>query len=274
MFFVNLNLRKVYADQDVLTRFLARGVNPELGLDPVLMDMAPASWHRELAKRLDDEGLRASLHLPFFDLQPGSADELVRQASQDRLARAMDVARVYRPAHLVGHARYDHLLYMFSHAQWLERSTRTWSAALAAWPGHPPLYLENTFEPDPSTVAAVAAALRERGENAGLCLDMGHWHSFAGGRERDNLGEWLDAFAPLLGHLHLHDNDGSFDQHRGLGQGDIPWQAFFTGLAQRGLTPSVTFEPHTDEAFEAAMEFVARRPEWFSPLKVAWAHAS
>ena len=269
MFFVNLNLRKAYKDPSVLESFLARRVNPELGLDPVLMDMATLDWHRAMAARIRGEGLTPALHLPFFDLQPGSADSLVRGACRERLCRAMEVAEIYDPAHMIGHVKYDHLLYMHSYGQWRERAVETWLAMMDAWPQHPPLYLENTFEPDPATVAGVIEVLgQERPGRTGLCLDVGHWYSFSEGKRLDNLDVWLDAFAPLLSHLHLHDNDGSFDQHKGLGQGEIPWEAFFTGLAERGLTPSVTFEPHSDDAFAAAMEFVKGRPEWFGPLKV------
>ncbi len=269
MFFVNLTLRAVKNDPEVFGHFLRRGVNPELGLDPVLMDMVGPDWHRDMALRLRDEGLTPSLHLPFFDLQPGSADNLVRAACRDRLCRAMDVAAIYQPAHLVGHVKYDHLLYMRSYEQWLDRAADTWNAMLAAWPEHPPLYLENTFEPDPATVAGVAQRLREEhGDRVGLCLDIGHWYSFSEGVKRGNLVEWLDSFAPLLKHLHLHDNDGSMDQHKGLGQGGIPWEDFFDGLRCRGLTPSVTFEPHSEDAFLAAMAFVRERPEWFEPLRV------
>jgi sugar phosphate isomerase/epimerase len=269
MFFANLNLRAVRKHPQVLEDFVRRGVNPELGLDPVLMDMVDMAWHRDMAARLKSEGLIAGLHLPFFDLQPGSADNLVRGACRERLCQAMEVAKIYDPVHLIGHVKYDHLLYMHSYSTWLERAVETWEAMLSVWPEHPPLYLENTFEPDPTTVAGVVAKLREtHGQRVGLCLDIGHWYSFSEGHRLGNLDKWLDVFAPLLSHLHLHDNDGSFDQHKGLGQGDIPWEAFFTGLKQRGLTPSVTFEPHTEEAFQAAMEFVRKHREWFEPLKV------
>jgi len=269
MFFVNLNLRAVFKKPEILETFLKRRMNPELGLDPVLMDMVDLDWHRRMAGRFKNENLTTSLHLPFFDLQPGSADNLVRAACQERLCRAMEVAKVYEPTHMVGHVRYDHLLYMNTYPLWRERALDTWLAMLSTWPEHPPLYLENTFEPDPATVAGVVEKLRDaHGQRVGLCLDMGHWFSFSGGHRLRNLDHWLDTFAPLLGHLHLHDNDGSFDQHMGLGQGDIPWSELFAGLEKRELKPSVTFEPHTDEAFEAAMAYVRGRPEWFEPLKV------
>ncbi|WP_243312737.1 sugar phosphate isomerase/epimerase family protein [Fundidesulfovibrio agrisoli] len=269
MFFVNLTLRAAHRDPQLLEEFLARGVNPELGLDPVLMDRAGEGWHRALAERLEAQGLTPSLHLPFFDLQPGSADSMIRAASRDRLARAMRTASIYRPAHLVGHVKYDHLLYMRTYDQWLERSVETWEAVMDAWPDHPPLYLENTFEPEPWMVARLVEALAGRGRDVGICLDVGHWYSFAGGQGRGNLLEWLEGFAPRLSHLHLHDNDGSTDQHKGLGQGSIPWERVFPWLEARGLEPTVTFEPHTPEAYKASMRYVAEKPAYFERLGVS-----
>lgn len=273
MFFVNLTLRKVHHDPAELDAFLSKGVDPELGLDPVLMDAVDLDWHRALAARLRDAGRTPALHLPFFDLQPGSADSLVLAACRERLRRAMEVARIYQPAHMIGHVRYDPLLYMRSYGPWRKRAVATWKATLAAWPEHAPLFLENTFEFDPSTVAGVVEELAPTGHDDGeglvaLCLDVGHWFSFSEGKDRHNLEAWLDAYGTRLKHLHLHDNDGSFDQHRGMGQGDIDWTAFFNALDQRGLTPTVTFEPHAEDALDATRAFVRAHPEWFARLGV------
>lgn len=268
-FYVNLNLRAADHDPVLVNRHLKGGVCPELGLDPVLMDGKSPAWHAALARRLDDAGLRRTLHLPFFDLQPGSADIRIRAASRDRLLLAMETAAVYQPDRLIGHAAYNRFLYSRSFAEWAERAADTWAEVLAIWPEHPPLCLENTFEVDPLTVSGGVAALRRRlsGEQAGrvgVCLDIGHWYCFADGRARGNLDQWLDILAPYLLHLHLHDNDGSFDQHRGPGQGNIPFEALLAGLAARGLRPTATFEPHTPGAYEAALAFAAGHPDFFS----------
>ncbi|GFK92888.1 hypothetical protein NNJEOMEG_00716 [Fundidesulfovibrio magnetotacticus] len=260
MVFVSLNLRAAAADPARLERFLALGLNPELGLDPLCMDTVAPAWHEALAARLKSLGLRCGLHLPFFDLQPGSADSLVRRATAERLKRAVETARVYGAVHLVGHARYDHLLYVRSEDAWRERAVETWAEALSAWPGHPPLWLENTYEPHPGPVAAMAEALDAAiPGRAGLCLDAGHWFSFARGREQDDLQRWLDAFAPSLGHLHLHDNDGSADQHLGMGDGFMDWEAFFQALEARGLAPTATYEAHTEETLAVTLRYLRER---------------
>ncbi|WP_300159001.1 sugar phosphate isomerase/epimerase [Solidesulfovibrio sp.] len=268
-FYVNLNLRVADREPALWARHLNGRVPPELGLDPVLMDAKTPAWHREAARRLDEADLPRTLHLPFFDLQPGSADARIRAASLDRLREALETASVYAPDRLVGHSAYNRFLYIRSFDDWAQRAADTWAEALAAWPGHPPLCLENTFETDPATVSGAVAALRERLPEAargrvGACFDVGHWFSFAGGKALSNLDAWLDALAPYLLHLHLHDNDGSFDQHLGPGQGEIPFAAILDGLAARGLRPTATFEPHAPAAFAAALAFAASRPDFFA----------
>ena len=267
-YYVNLNLRVADREPSLWSRHLDGGVPPELGLDPVLMDAKPVSWHADAARRLDAAGLPRTLHLPFFDLQPGSADAKIRAASRDRLRAAMEIAAVYRPDRLVGHSAYNRFLYVRSFSDWAARAADTWAEVLAVWPGHPPLCLENTFETEPDTLSLAVDALRERlpdkaADRVGVCFDIGHWFSFAEGRARGNLDAWLDALAPYLLHLHLHDNDGSFDQHRGPGQGEIPFAALLAGLAARGLRPTAAFEPHTPDAFQAALAFARDHGAFF-----------
>lgn len=268
-FYVNLNLRVADREPALVQRHLTGKVPPELGLDPLLMDAKTPAWHKELARRLDDAGLPCTLHLPFFDLQPGSADARIRAATRDRLRAALETATLYAPDRLIGHAAYNRFLYMRSFADWAERAADTWATVLAGWPGHPPLCLENTHETEPGMVSGAVAALRERlpgdcREHVGICFDIGHWHSFAAGAVRHDLERWIEAFAPFLLHMHLHDNDGSFDQHLGPGEGSIPFEALFSALARHGLHPTVTFEPHSSTAYAKALDFARSRPEFFA----------
>ncbi|MDQ7830752.1 MAG: sugar phosphate isomerase/epimerase family protein [Desulfovibrionaceae bacterium] len=264
---VSLSLRAVYGEPGRLRQFLDQGLHPELGLDPVLMDAVGPDWHRSIQEALAAARVDAALHLPFFDLQPGAADALVREATRERLGRAMDVARGYRASHLVGHAAYERFLYIRSYPEWRDRAVETWAAVLATWPDHPPLHLENVHETDPATVSGLALALRERlPESAGrigVCFDVGHWHSFAGGHALGNLVDWVETLAPVLTHLHLHDNDGTFDQHLAPGTGTIPWAEFFAILGRLGLAPSVTFETHDPGYRPGIAPFVATYADVF-----------
>ncbi|NDY55972.1 sugar phosphate isomerase/epimerase [Desulfovibrio sulfodismutans] len=266
-FHVSLSLRAVRGDPALLDAFLEQGLHPELGLDPILMDAADPAWHRRIQGALKAARVDVALHLPFFDLQPGAADALIREATKQRLMRAMEVAAGYCPTHLVGHAAYDRILYIRSYADWRDRAVQTWAEVLDSWSDHPPLHLENVHETDPATVAGLALALREHlPESAGrlgVCFDIGHWHSFAGGHALGNLDDWVQALAPVMTHLHLHDNDGTFDQHLAPGTGTIPWPAVFAALSSRGLVPSVTFETHDPSRRQGIAPFLAAYADAF-----------
>ena len=99
--------------------------------------------------------------------------------------------------------------------QWLAHSLETWGMVMERADGVP-LFLENVFEPTPAQHVQVLRAL---GGRAGACLDIGHWHAFADGARKADLADWLSALGAFPMHLHLHDNDGSADQHLGLGEG-------------------------------------------------------
>jgi sugar phosphate isomerase/epimerase len=106
----------------------------------------------------------------------------------------------------------------------------------------------------------------------GFCLDVGHQHSFS----RATLDKWLHATWPYLKEVHLHDNDGSFDDHFPVGSGTIDFDYLFRFMGEKNISPILTMEPHTIEhlyetlaglAAKASFnEFVAvrrtdRRPE-------------
>lgn len=257
MTFVNLPLRYVEEHPRYLDLFLTRKLNPELGLDARALDAFSARRHRRTARIFHDAGLRCAVHLPFFDLRPGSIDPLVLTATRRRLAQAVDAALVYDPAHFIAHLDYHPVIHAHCRDQWLENSLVTWELVLGQAAGVP-VFLENVFEPDPNQHARVLAEL---GGRAGACLDLGHWHCFAGGCERDDLGQWLAALDPFPLHLHLHDNDGGADQHLGLGQGTIPWGKLLAWLEERKAPVTATFEPHTLEDFLATERYLQDRPE-------------
>jgi sugar phosphate isomerase/epimerase len=252
--FVNLPLRQVSADSALLEMYFRKAIQPEIGLDSFGLDTLPAKWHRDFAARLADAGLACSVHLPFMDVRPASEDPLIRKASKDRLSKAMDVARIYGPDLMVGHPSLSEAYFEGSVERQRANSVETWGGLLGDWPEHPPLFLENTHDPDPDRIVALLTELDN--PKIGVCFDVGHWHSFARGCERHDLGRWVEAFARFPMHLHLHDNNGSGDQHLGMGQGGIPWDQLSGFFDTYDLHPTATAEPHTPHAFEQTLVFL------------------
>ncbi len=259
-FFVNLPLSYIARDPWYLDEFIKRRLAPELGLDAAIMARADEAWHRATAKALDRADIPCAMHLPFFDLQPGSLDDFILEATRRRLESVKKIVAIYQPRHMIAHAGHSHL-YKELYAEWLERAIATWTGFMQNWPGHPALYLENVYEKDPQPLKDLCSGLA--GRNAGLCFDTGHWHSFSSGCEANDLPAWIAALRPFIRHMHLHDNDGTSDGHLGLGLGRIPWEVLFPELAKNSIHPGITLEPHTPEDLEQSLDFIGEHPEWF-----------
>ncbi len=264
-YFVNLPLRYIYEDRSYLEYFLSKMINPELGLDSISIDEIPESWHQETARAFEDKGLFCSIHLPFHDLQPGSMDEMILNATRERLKSAIKIARIYNPRFMVAHANFIPL-YNELFARWLNRSIETWKELHREWEEHPPIYLENVREYDPRPLADLLSELAPY--NIKFCFDVGHWASYSGGMRYNNMALWIQVLSPFLKHLHLHDNDGVADLHLGLGVGNIPWAELFAGLELLELSPSFTLEPHTKEDLEHSWKFMKKHPSWFNKLGI------
>ena len=257
--FVNLPVAMAVREPGYVELVARAGVHAELGLGAEALDGVSAAQHAELGRRLRGAGVRCGVHLPFMDLRPGGADPVMREAACGRLARGMDLAMEYGAEHMVGHAAFHDDMDGVRREDWLDASVASWGGLLASREGYPRLCLENTHERSPEPIVA----LLERLPGVGACLDVGHWFCFGRGVRRADLGRWLDAFAPYLAHLHLHDNDGGGDAHLALGAGDIPLDELFAGLAARSLAPTATLEPHTVEDFRGSARYMREHPEWF-----------
>jgi sugar phosphate isomerase/epimerase len=228
--------------------------------------------HRELAAIVKGELGGCSVHLPYRDILPGGGNK----AAADTLARAAALADLYGPAHLVGHAcfrpRTDSQNAPLKHLgmsraelsgpaatpsqEFLKNSIKAWTGVLDATGAK--LFLENTNERSPFPIQELLKGLPE--DRASMCLDVGHWHYSGMGESFKNLPEWIDMCAPRLGHLHIHDNDGSADQHLSIGKGRIDFGLLWSLLRRHGLDPSATVENQTPWELETSSQYLEGHP--------------
>jgi sugar phosphate isomerase/epimerase len=224
-----------------LDLILTLRMNVEIGFGGEEMDQADPGDLRRVAEALRARGCAVSLHGPFWGIEPGCLDPLVRQVAARRIAQFLDLALLFQPIRMVCHTGFDPRHHVDYRDHWLEKSLAFWAPMVERATGmRIPLLVENVWEKDPSF--HVSLLQRIDSPYFGFCLDVGHQHSFS----ETPLATWVDRLSRHLQEIHLHDNDGSHDHHLPVGAGTIDFRGLFRLLDAHGLTPLLTVEPHTE----------------------------
>jgi len=181
---------------------------------------------------------RRIFHAPFNELCPAAIDPLVAEITRQRLEQAYKLACRYGINKMVVHSGYIPHIYVES---WFaERSALFWRDFLRNKPPDFSLLLENVMEEKPDVLQSIV----EQTDDARfkLCLDIGH----AGGvLSKIPVAHWIEATAPYLGHVHIHNNYHAEDSHNPPGSGLIEMSAALSRIME--LQPSATFTAETTD---------------------------
>lgn len=178
------------------------------------------------------------LHGPFNELFPCAIDPKARELAAFRYRQAMALAREYGAEKVVLHGGYQPKCYF--PCWYTEQSALFWRAFLEETPEDMVIVLENVLEEEPGMLLDILKAVED--PRLRLCLDVGHANAYS----RVPVMEWLEACAPYIGHLHIHNNQGSGDSHGPLYQGTVPMARF---LRRAGaLLPQVSATLEVAEA--------------------------
>ncbi len=188
------------------------------------------------------------LHGPYNELVPCAIDTRVRQVAWLRYEQALEAAKRYGARKIVFHGGYVPSSYYGGYFTY--QSVIFWKKFLAEHPGDYQICLENVIEDDPKLLTDIAVGVDD--PRFKLCLDVGHCNLTPVAPM-----EWLEAFAPYLSHLHIHNNQGrqpgakafSGDQHKGLPNGVIDMKAILDRALE--LCPDVTATIESSEIAES-----------------------
>lgn len=246
---VNIPLRML--GEGYLEKFLAMGINPEIGIDALALDAFSYTKCQEIAKQFQGRGLRITVHGPFMDLSAASFDPAIVAVTQKRFDQLFRLLPAFSAVSLVVHAGYDARRHFVMPDVWLEKSLAFFGdIAQRAHDIGCRLMLENVFEEHPEELLPLIQGLDS--SHAGICLDLGHMNAAS----RDGLAHWLANLSPYIGQLHLHDNHGDKDHHLPLGKGNIDFAAVFEFVSEK--RPILTLEPHEEEALYMSLEYLKR----------------
>jgi len=239
---IQVNLPFQLLCHQYLPTVLKEKINPEIGFNCHVLDSTPREEFLRVADILQEAGMCITFHAPFMDLRPGALDPRIRQVTIDRLNQVFDLVPYFKPKAVVCHPSFDERYYVTTGPRWLENSVSTWGAfSRAAKDMDTVIMLENVYESDPGYLEMILDQVNS--PQLRFCLDTGHFNAFS----KTALALWLERLGRYVGELHLHDNNGSSDDHLPVGKGSFPFSRLFAFLRERGMTPIVTIEPHTEK---------------------------
>lgn len=185
------------------------------------------------------EGISESLlHAPYNELFPCAIDKKARALAAYRYRQAIDLAKRYGAKKVIIHGGYNPWIY---YPVWyIEQSIVFWKEFLKEDPGVE-IVLENVLETEPQWLLDIAKGVDD--PRLKLCLDIGHVNAYS----KIPLVDWLESWAPYLSHFHIHNNDGSRDQHNALNDGTIPMKEFLIRAEELCPNATFTFELMKDE---------------------------
>lgn len=178
-------------------------------------------------------GSRAIFHGPFTEIIPASIDHRVVELGMERLQEAYRAAERLGIRRMVVHTGFVPLLYFKEWHQ--EKSLDFWRRYMADKPRDFRLYIENVFEDEPLMMRRLIEALDD--SRIQVCLDIGHANAMTD--RAYSVLDWIAVLGPLIGHFHLHNNDGGSDQHGSLDQGSMDMDRILDAI-ERCCRPDVT----------------------------------
>lgn len=199
-----------------------------------------------------ERGIEFSVHAPFVDVNIASPNPVLRRVMLKRLEKSLGYARQLRCRVWIFHSGWKSgVSGFYPNLDWQLNLRSVRSLLSTAKKLGVEIAMENTPEPFHFLVKRMqdfAMFYGELGADAdlGMALDIGHANTT---KETFN---FIEKFADKIVHVHISDNEGKYDSHRGLGYGKINWEAVAEALKKINYKGVVVTESvdHVSETLE------------------------
>ncbi len=173
-------------------------------------------------------GLEVTVHAPFADLNIASPVTRFRRIFLRRLEESISYARqldcrlwIFHPGMKTGIGNF------YPGLEWQMNLDSIRALLKISEKQGVEIAVENVPEPFPFLMKSVedfSLFYNELGEDIGMVLDVGH------ANVNNQISSFINQFSRKIVHMHVSDNDGTFDQHLGIGRGNIDWKGFSKAL--------------------------------------------
>ena len=185
-------------------------------------------------KLKDFNGIKA-LHGPFLDLKPASPDKLIREVSYNRYLNTINIAKELEVEYLIFHSQLSPYLNQPSLRKLNNlQSKEFWEKILNEVPDFKgTILLENIFEETPLMLKELIETIDL--PNIKINLDIGHAKL-----GKVSLEEWIKELKDYIFYIHVHSNDGLYDDHQSPTDEEI--KNLFYLLDKYSLNPILSLE--------------------------------
>jgi sugar phosphate isomerase/epimerase len=244
-----------------LPEIAALGAGIELGSYGLVGIQSERDWDTRFSLH---QALRAqfqgpiALHGPFIGIEYNHIDHLIRAAVNRRLDMTFDVALKLDARRVVLHSGYSPMIDLFKlQDAWLKRCVAFWCQEIRRWADAGiEIVLENDVDKSPDLLVRLVDEVDH--PFLGLCLDIGHQHVFSELAALD----WVRRMEKRLFHIHLHDNDGTSDNHWSIGRGTIDFEPFYAAIMQH--VPQATLSLEVEDTMEVKLRDLRKLAAYFA----------
>lgn len=161
-----------------------------------------------------DDLSRLFIHGPFTEIYPQAIDPKAVKMGLERLEDAYRGCKALEADRMVVHSGFLPVMYF---DEWhVKQSVEFWTEYMKEKSDEFKIYIENVFDPNPESLIDIVKGISD--PRVKLCLDVGHANAVT---EDKDVYRWIKAMGENIGHFHIHNNDGSADQHNAVTDGMV-----------------------------------------------------
>lgn len=156
-----------------------------------------------------------SMHGPFLDLKPSSPDLEIRKVSYHRYISALNIATELEIEYIIFHSQINpYLNEPFLKALNNKQIKEFWDYILEQADYKGTILIENIFEETPLMLKELIETINL--PNIRVNLDIGHAKL-----GKATLEQWISELKDHIEYIHLHSNNGIYDQHKNPTENEI-----------------------------------------------------
>jgi sugar phosphate isomerase/epimerase len=200
---------------------------------------------------VDSYNIKITVHSPLSDINIASYNETIRKSSVSLIKNSIELASSMEPGLVVVHPGQIPILGKKFGEKILANSKESLSeCSRYAEDRGVMLCVENMPNID-GLLGKDINELDKMVEDLGayMTLDVGHAHNMG-----FEISEMLQS--PLIKHIHLSDNDGSFDNHNAIGSVNIDFETLFKELTNRNYRDILVVEVKDPESVAESLDYL------------------